>query len=220
MRVKVCGMRDPENIAALAALPLDYIGFIFYAKSPRAVKGDKLEKWLRGAGKDALPGIARVGVFVNAEIEEVLNRVHDYQLDFVQLHGEESPEYCRELIAIWDMSTMRRAGIIKAFSVDDQFDFSKTASYSSSVHFFLFDTKGALPGGTGEQFDWSVLEKYTGQTPFLLSGGIGPQDIARVRQFRHNQFLGVDLNSRFELAPGQKDIPALADFMNGLHQEG
>jgi phosphoribosylanthranilate isomerase len=213
MKVKVCGMRDPENILALAKLPVDMMGFIFYPKSPRSVKDKKLPAWLN-KNADALKKIKRVGVFVNAEIEEVLNKVHDYQLDFVQLHGDESPEYCEELLQYWEISTMRRAKLIKAFPVDEYFNFVATAGYAGHCALFLFDTKGVAFGGTGKAFNWELLRKYKGPRPFLLAGGIGPESIDSIRVFSHELFYGVDLNSRFEKGPGIKDLDKIQLFFS------
>lgn len=219
MRIKVCGLREPANIAAVCALPVDFIGFIFYPPSPRYVDpAVKLDTWLRRQATVSLGGIAKVGVFVNAAIEEVVNAIHDYQLDYVQLHGEESPEYCQELEDLWSLSSIRRASIIKAFSVDAQFDFQTTAAYTAYCKYFIFDTKGAGYGGTGQSFDWALLDRYLGVTPFLLSGGIGPTDVTAIRQLQHPQLSGVDLNSRFESVPGEKDVTLLEQFIRNLNQ--
>ncbi len=217
MKIKVCGMREPENIEALAVLPIDMIGFIFYKKSPRFVS-DKLARWL--SGKDnLLEGKERVGVFVNAEVEDILNRVHDFQLDYVQLHGEESPEYCALLRTLWGSTSMRKARLIKAFRVDEGFDFRALSAYSAHCAYFLFDTKGKQYGGTGEQFNWELLDQYQGVTPFLLSGGIGLESVEAIRELKHPQLSGVDLNSRFELEPGNKDIYKIRQFLNELNKE-
>ena len=210
-------MREPDNITALASLPVDMVGFIFYRKSARYI-GDKLLRWLEKQGK-LLEGKKRVGVFVNAEVEEVLNAVHDYELDFVQLHGDESPEYCMLLRSISEATSMRKFSIIKAFQVVDGFDFSHLNAYSPHCAYFLFDTKGEGYGGTGKQFDWGMLQMYHGLTPFLLSGGIGPDSAAALRDFQHPQFYGVDINSRFETKPGQKDIGQIAAFIQELNKE-
>lgn len=214
MKIKICGLRQPENIAAIARLPVDYLGFIFYPESPRYVSGDKLPKWLRASAGN-IPQ-QRVGVFVNAEIDQVLNAVHDYQLDYVQLHGNESPAYCQELNLLWTVNTVRSARLIKAFSVDEDFDFDTTASYAAYCPYFLFDTRGPEKGGTGRQFNWQLLQQYEGVTPFFLSGGIGPDDAAAIRRFQHPQLHGIDLNSRFESEPGIKDTAALHEFLTAV----
>ncbi|MBK6950350.1 MAG: phosphoribosylanthranilate isomerase [Haliscomenobacter sp.] len=216
--IKVCGMRDPDNILEVAALTPDMIGFIFYPKSPRYVKGSKLEKWLASPASISLQGVQRVGVFVNAEIEDVLNRVHDYELDFVQLHGEESPAYCAELMNLWSMTSMRRAELIKAFSVGDGFSFNEVAAYAPFCKWVLFDTKGQEYGGTGQSFDWGLLESYKGPIPFLLSGGIGPDSAGALDQLQHPLFAGIDLNSRFESAPGVKEVQKIQAFLSLINK--
>lgn len=215
MKVKVCGLREPENIESLAKLPIDFMGFIFYKKSPRNVVGGALEKWL-GKNDAVLGNIKRVGVFVNAEIEEILNRVHDFGLDYVQLHGNESPEYCREILSFWAASTLRSARFIKAFAVDADFDFTQTRAYEGICPLFLFDTKTPQHGGSGVSFDWNLLTKYKGNTPFLLSGGIDEDDATAIKQLNIPQLYGVDVNSRFEVQPGVKDVEKVKRFLEAL----
>ena len=216
MKIKVCGTRVPENIEALLRLPIDYLGFIFYPASPRFVgEGDELGEWVR-AHEAAFGDVKRVGVFVNAEIDEILNKVHDYRLDLVQLHGAERPEYCRELAAFWKVSSMHRAKLVKAFAVAPEFDFSQLDAFTSTCSLFLFDTKGASPGGTGQVFDWTLLDRYQGATPFLLAGGIGPESADAIRRFPHPQFAGVDINSRFETEPGVKNVEMVRAFATTL----
>ena len=217
MKIKVCGMREPDNITALARLPVDMVGFIFYAKSPRYA-GEKLAKWLAKEG-NVLEGKKRVGVFVNAEVEDVLNHVHDFELDFVQLHGTESPEYCGLLCNLWESTSMRKARLIKAFQIDGAFDFDQIVPYTPYCTYFLFDTKGKDFGGTGRQFDWKLLGNYRGVTPFLLSGGIGPESAESVLAISHPQLYGVDINSRFEKQPGVKDLDKVARFISSLKQQ-
>ncbi|WP_020567591.1 phosphoribosylanthranilate isomerase [Neolewinella persica] len=213
MKVKVCGLRDPENIVEVLGLGVDYVGFIFHNRSKRFVGKSELSKWLQ-KNKDQFNGTKKVGVFVNAEVDYILNMVHDYQLDYVQLHGNESPGYCRELKLLWSVSTLRKATLIKAFSVDADFSFDMTNTYADSCPLFIFDTGGQKDhGGTGVKWDWSKLSEYQGLTPFLLSGGIGPEDAAEVAKVNHPQFAGVDLNSRFEVEPGVKDVIKLKRFL-------
>ena len=181
--VKVCGMRDAENIREVEALGIDLMGFIF---------------------------CKRVGVFVDEDIESVKRIADDYVLDFIQLHGHESPEYCAQLKGL---------KLIKAISVSGQDDIATYKTYEGLVDYFLFDTKCPSVGGSGQQFDWSVLSAYDGNTPFLLSGGIGPDDTERVKASHHSKCVGIDLNSRFEIAPGLKDINKLKDFLNALNNE-
>lgn len=216
MKVKVCGLREPDNVKEILDLGVDYLGFIFYEKSNRYVGNTELAGWI--AKNEALfNGVAKVGVFVNAEVDTILNSVHDYQLDYVQLHGDESPGYCRELQLLWSVSTLRTAKLVKAFSVGPDFDWAATEPYADSCDFFIFDTGGqAEHGGTGVKWNWSLLDAYQGKTPFLLSGGIGPQDARRVQLVDHPAFAGVDLNSRFEVVPGRKDAESLGKFLAEL----
>lgn len=215
LKIKVCGMREAENIEAVAQLPLDMMGFIFYPGSSRAVKNP--EQLARHLKKALWPKrIARVGVFVNAEVEEVLNITHDFELDYIQLHGGERPAFCAELQDIWKMTSLRRARIIKAFSVGAEIDFKICAPFESFCDYFLFDTQTSGYGGSGTSFEWELLEGYSGQTPFFLSGGIGPDAVAALTRFSHPLWAGIDLNSRFEIAPGVKDASILADFIQKI----
>lgn len=215
MKIKVCGLKFPENIEAVLSLPVEFIGLIFYPKSPRFAESPALEKWLnKHASK--FEQVSKVGVFVNAEIEQVLNAVHDYQLDFVQLHGNESPEYCQELKQYWDISSLRHAKIIKAFGVDEHFDFAETQAYARWCAYFLFDTPGPQHGGSGVVFDWSLLQNYEGVTPFFLSGGIDEDSAKAIRKLKLPSLVGIDLNSRFETEPGVKDVEKIKRFLEGL----
>ncbi|MCP9237243.1 phosphoribosylanthranilate isomerase [Lewinella sp. JB7] len=217
MKVKVCGLREPDNIAEISKLPTDYLGLIFHPASPRFAGDSALEAWIVKNEK-ALRDTPLVGVFVNAEVDFVLNAVHDYRLSWVQLHGEESAGYCQELKLLWSVNTLRKASICKAFSVTEDFDFRATNEYVSSCSLFVFDTGGqATAGGTGKKWDWKKLEEYRGPIPFLLSGGIGPEDAEAIRRIDHPQFRGIDLNSRFESEPGVKDVSALTRFLHELH---
>lgn len=217
MKIKVCGLKEPENIEGVLKSAPDMVGFILYRKSPRMVEEKKLSKWMDQ--NEALFGeIKRVGVFVDAKIDYVLNAVHDFKLDFVQLHGTESPEYCREIQDYWNFSSIRRAAFIKAFQVDESFDFSDTRAYEGLCTYFLFDTKSEARGGSGQKFDWAVLESYKGLTPFLLSGGIGPEDAGVIGKLTIPQLAGVDINSRFELEPGIKDLDVVETFIQKLRQ--
>ena len=210
-------MKDPENIRELLTLPIDLIGFIFYNKSKRFAGDVSLPDWIRDHA-DLFGDVGRVGVFVNAEVDEILNRIHDYQLDYVQLHGDESAEYCAELRSYWEISSIRKAKIIKAFPVDNDFDFAYTRPYEGKCEVFLFDTKGQDYGGNGVVFDWSVLEQYDGPTPFLLSGGIDVGMEEEIRNLSLPQLIGVDINSRFEKEPGVKDIDKVRQFLDVFSQ--
>ena len=202
MKVKVCGMRDPENVRVVAGLEPDMMGFIFHPSSPRFVSDPAGSRVL-----DAFPKTKRVGIFVDVELDEVLAKLDEYALDMVQLHGNESPGFCATLSGF--------VPVAKAFRVGEGFDFAKTYGYDAACDLFVFDARGAAPGGNGIKFNWGQLEEYAGKTPFLLSGGIGPGDAAAVLAFEHEQFAGVDLNSAFESAPGMKD----AGLLEGLFKE-
>lgn len=206
LSVKVCGMRQAENIAEVLQLPVDWMGFIFYAKSPRFAEGA-----LKQGIDHNFTKTKRVGVFVNAELEEALRILKSYSLDYAQLHGTESPEYCKSLKSAG-------YGVIKVFSVDSQSDFRETAAYEGLVDIFLFDTKSPQHGGTGQKFDWTVLERYKGKTPVFLSGGLEPEDAQKIKEIamKYPWITGVDLNSRFEIAPGLKDSEKLRTFISAL----
>ncbi len=202
MIIKVCGMREPENIEAVSKLPIDYLGFIFYEKSPRFVSQRV---------RDAAIGQKKVGVFVNADIDFVLSKVIDNQLDIAQLHGSEPPQYLADLKARKPNLTLW-----KAFSVDADFDFDQTLQYENLADIFLFDTKTPQHGGAGVKFDWSLLEKYKGKTPFLLAGGITPDDTDVVKSLKIKQLAGLDLNSKFEISPAFKDVEKLRLFIQKI----
>ena len=199
--IKVCGMRDAENIREVEALGIDRMGFIFWPKSSRYVS--ERPAYLPTKCK-------RVGVFVDEDIETVRRIADDYALDYIQLHGHESRAYCAQLKGL---------KLIKAISVSGRDDIATYNTYEGLVDYFLFDTKCPSVGGSGQQFDWTVLADYVGETPFLLSGGIGPDDVERVNASHHSKCIGIDLNSRFEIAPGLKDINKLKDFLNALNNE-
>jgi phosphoribosylanthranilate isomerase len=209
--IKVCGMREADNIREVEALGIDWLGLIFWPKSSRYVS----------KRPDYLPQhVKRVGVFVDEVPETVLHLCHLYSLDCLQLHGHESVAYIDQLhhlIANQDDSILPPQ-TIKAFSIATKDDLEQTKSYEGLVDYFLFDTKGPSVGGNGVQFDWDVLKDYHGSTPFLLSGGIGPDDAQRIHAFHHPQCIGIDLNSRFELSPGLKDITVLRKFLNELNR--
>ena len=205
MKLKVCGMK--YNPVEVEALQPDYMGFIFWKKSPRYLD-------------TVIPSISlkikKVGVFVNATIEEILQKVASYGLQFVQLHGSESPELCKKL---QDLGIK----VIKVFGVDDSFDFSILKPYEKVCDFYLFDTKGKLPGGNGYVFDWEVLEHYPSTKPFFLSGGIGLENIDEILTFLYRPESkychAIDVNSRFEVSPGKNDIEKLQEFKKRLQDE-
>jgi len=206
MKIKVCGMRDSKNISGLLNLKPDFIGFIFYDKSKRFVTDfPQIE----------IPfSTKKVGVFVNETIDKLLKKVVDYQLDCVQLHGNESLEYCQ--ILRHSELVSESFEIIKVFSVDDDFDFSKTNVYQKVCDYFLFDTKGKNYGGNGVKFNWDLLKNYKGKTPFLISGGISKNDAEEIKKFNHPAFLGVDINSGFEIEPALKNINEIKEFKSAL----
>ena len=207
--IKVCGMRDAENIREVEALGIDLMGFIFWTKSSRYVSERPAYQPTK---------CKRVGVFVDEDIETVKRIADEYALDYIQLHGHESPDYIRALRVVDGFPV--DIHLIKAISVSGRDDIATYKSYEGLVDYFLFDTKCPSVGGSGQQFDWSVLSAYDGNTPFLLSGGIGPDDAPRLRAlsvldgFPVEKCAGIDLNSRFELAPGLKDVTALQKFLN------
>ncbi|MBS1529983.1 MAG: phosphoribosylanthranilate isomerase [Bacteroidetes bacterium] len=191
MKIKVCGMKYPENIEAVAVLQPDYIGFIFYPQSPRFVA--ELEAVKVSAFK--------TGVFVDENIGKVKKLIGKYQLDAIQLHGGEGPDFCEVF--------KDKVTVIKAFGIDRHFDFATLDPYVGKVDYFMFDTKTSKHGGSGRSFDWLLLDRYKLDVPFFLSGGIGPENIKEVKEITHPQFYGVDLNSRFEIEPGLKHIDKL-----------
>ena len=204
MKLKVCGMREAENIAALTELKPDYIGFIFWAPSSRYVNDNTPQ----------LPkSIKKTGVFVDASLDYIQSCIETHHLQAVQLHGKETPEYC---------SFVKDFGveIIKAFSVKESFDFTQLEPYEDSVDYFLFDTKGTLPGGNGYAFDWTILNDYPNQKPFFLSGGIGPAEVEKIKQLLKTDLAlyAIDVNSKFETSPAQKDIATLSRFKKELYE--
>jgi len=193
IKIKVCGLRDAGDIVKVSELHPDFMGFIFYAHSPRYV-GDDFR-----IPESLPPSTKRVGVFVNESTKVILKKVKDHLLDFVQLHGEETAEQCLEL-------KKHNIGVIKVFSVDDQTDFSSTRDYQDSVDYFLFDTKGKLYGGNARRFNWSVLARYDQKIPFFLSGGITPEHIEEINKLMNLNLMAIDVNSGVEMSPAVKDV--------------
>ena len=238
MVIKVCGMRDARNIREVSQLGVDMIGMIFYPKSPRYVEmqsshagiipdyakedigvSDSSEDTSGNSSKSvsvSSKSPARVGVFVDDMVQNIVTRVVNYHLDYVQLHGNEPREMCENLRSTLDPDIRPGIKIIKAISVSDASDIQKYKEYVGAVDLFLFDTKCKTVGGSGRQFDWQVLEQYDGEVPFLLSGGIGPEDASRLHAFHHPKCIGIDLNSRFEIEPGVKDVEKLKGFLNEI----
>jgi phosphoribosylanthranilate isomerase len=205
MKIKVCGLRDAENITAIAALNPDFVGFIFYDQSPRFVGEDLNEEVVK-----AIPrSIRKVGVFVNASPDYILRNVKKFDFQYVQLHGTETPEYCRSL-------RNRGISLIKAFRVDESFNFSMLNNYKAHCDFFLFDAKGDQPGGNGITFDWSILSRYDNEKPFFISGGIGLDNLDQLAQLKDMKLYGVDVNSQVETAPGVKDVAKIKELISRL----
>lgn len=207
VKLKICGMKETENITEISTLQPDYLGFIFWEKSKRNMTLDVIPE---------LPEtIKKVGVFVDASIQEIAAKINQYQLDVIQLHGNESVTFCRNV---------KKLGVevIKVFSMNSNFNFSLVKEYVLAVDYFLFDTKGKLPGGNGVTFDWNVLENYHCDTPYFLSGGIGTTEIDGLKEFLKSpaakKCYAIDVNSRFEKKPGIKNKIKLQKFKKLLYE--
>jgi len=199
MNIKVCGINN-QQIQEVDHLDVDMIGLNFYPQSKRFVKKKIATNTI---------GSSLVGVFVNSTMDNLRKKANTYDLDFLQLHGDESIEYCIEAKEI--------AQLIKVFRITEVFNFEQVKAYENHVAYFLFDTYTPKYGGSGLKFDWKVLANYTGNTPFLLSGGIGPEDAEMLQAIKHENFWGIDLNSKFELAPANKDLYLLENFIKEIH---
>jgi len=202
MKVKVCGMRDPGNLRKLLALQPDYAGFIFYPASQRYV-GDDFEM------PDLNFTAQKVGVFVNEKVPVIQRLFRQHRLDLVQLHGDESPAFC---------AALAEAGlpVVKAFGIDAHFDFGVLKKYRPHCRFFLFDTRTAAYGGSGRKFNWRLLKNYDNALPIFLSGGIGPNDASELQETEGLDIHAVDINSRFETAPGIKDTGKVERFIHKI----
>ena len=203
VRVKICGMKYPKNILEVGSLLPDYMGFIFWEKSAR---------YFDGIIPELPKSIRKVGVFVNATSEEVLQKITKHDLQVVQLHGHESVEFCLDL----KNKIGANIQIIKVFSVNDDFDFSVLKPFETVCDYFLFDTKGKLAGGNGIAFDWKVLKKYPSAKPFFLSGGIGINEMEAVNEILKTNLpiYAIDVNSKFEIEPGLKNVQLCKDAIN------
>lgn len=203
MKLKICGMKYETNIKRISSLLPDYMGFIFYDKSPRYV--DRVIPKID-------PRISKVGVFVNHSEKFVIRKSHVLHLDYVQLHGNETPQFCQNIMN-------ESIGVIKSFSIGNKFDFSILKSYESSCDYFLFDTLGTQPGGTGIKFDWSLLLDYPYEKFFFLSGGISSDNIAEIIILVDKQLPihAIDINSKFELSPGKKDFEKVKKFKSAIN---
>lgn len=203
--IKVCGMRDPENIDRVCEAGTDYLGYIFQRESSRYVGKEPDQSIF-----DRVPSrIRKVGVFVNEEQELLIRLCRRHGLVAAQLHGNETPLFCR---------AVKNNGltVIKAFSLHDTFDFSLLESYVPTADYFLFDTRGKLRGGTGIKFDWKILDRYHSSVPFFLSGGIGPDDAAELKKLKHPGLFAIDVNSGFEIQPAFKDAAAVKRFIGEI----
>lgn len=205
LQMKVCGMRDRNNILEVLRLEPAYMGFIFYPRSPRYV-GNEFK-----IPEDFPKTTRRVGVFVNERNKLILEKVHACRLDFVQLHGNETAAQCRELKGLG-------VGIIKAFSVDDDMDFQSIKEYEDTVDYFLFDSKGKFYGGNAKTFDWTVLRRYDQAIPFFLSGGITPGHIQEIKNLDFN-LIAIDVNSGVEIEPGFKDVKKIKAIQTILNKK-
>ncbi len=204
MLVKICGMKQAGNIRQVALLQPDFMGFIFYSKSPRYVEPFPVEIL-----NSLPPGIKKTGVFVNEDIDDILKTVHKYNLDAVQLHGSDLEKVCKKL-------RETELIIIKAFPIATVSNFIPTNHYEGLCDYFLFDTRTEHHGGSGVKFNWNLLHEYKGKTPFFLSGGIAPDDVNTISAINHPLLAGIDLNSRFEIKPGIKDADKLREFLHAL----
>lgn len=197
MIIKVCGIKYQDNLIKITNLPIDMVGLNFYKKSKRYISNLlKIE--------DLPAEVAKVGVFVNEELETIEHLISKYKLDYVQLHGDETPAQCLIL--------SKKIKVIKAFAISEVLDIKNTERYSMCSN-FLFDTKTIGYGGSGYKFDWKILDAYSGNIPFLLAGGIGPDDHQMIKNIFHTSFIGIDINSQFEIKPGEKNIDQVKSFV-------
>lgn len=207
LKIKICGMADEQNIADTVALSPHYLGFIFYDKSPRNALS------LTPSALEPIPnGVKRVGVFVDESFHTIISIAEQYHLSSLQLHGNESPQLCEAL---------RREGyeVLKAVGITSAFQWHILAPYLGSVDLFLFDTHCRQKGGSGKKFNWDELQNYPFDTPFLLSGGISIDDVATISQLRHPSLTGIDINSRFELSPGIKNVALIKELIDVLTEK-
>lgn len=212
-QVKVCGNNSVENFKALTEIEPDYVGFIFYEKSKRFVEDETIF--------NIFPNAERVGVFVNESIESIIQKAQKYNLDVIQLHGDESPDFCKDLIEAKHQQLLTSESFLdfkiwKAVGIKSAEDFKTLIGYQQVVDSFVFDTKSDNYGGTGRKFDWDLLKNYQLLTPFLLSGGIKLEDALVLKNFQHPQCIGFDINSGFEIEPGIKNIEQVKEFIHTI----
>ncbi|SKB42906.1 phosphoribosylanthranilate isomerase [Daejeonella lutea] len=212
MILKVCGMREPDNIRELVELQPDYIGFIFYPHSSRFA--GKLDLTTIGQ----IPAhVKKTGVFVDEAMDTMADEVIQYNLDAIQLHGSESPEFCRSFKKfLHNMQTEKHVELIKAFGIHEGFDFTALDAYEDFVDYFLFDTSTAGHGGSGQTFDWNILQHYHGTKQYFLSGGLSPDNIDAVRSLKDVRLHGLDLNSKYEHEPALKDIDKIRETFDKI----
>lgn len=209
MKLKICGMKYPDNILEVAALLPDYMGFIFWERSSRYFEGQIPE----------IPkSIKKTGVFVNESVAIIIEKILENNLQAVQLHGKESTDFCLNLKSEFEKINLSKIEIIKVFSVADDFDFELLKPFENLCDYFLFDTKGKLPGGNGTTFDWNVLQHYPSSKPFFLSGGIGLEEATAVNEITNTNLpvYAIDVNSKFEIEPGLKNTKLLREFQHNL----
>jgi phosphoribosylanthranilate isomerase len=207
LKLKICGMRDPDNLREVVAHARpDYVGFIFHPASPRYAGS-----LLPSALADLPRHVVRTGVFVNDSLGNIQLRAATFGLGAVQLHGDEPPEFCQQVRQLGQV-------VVKAFSIDHEFDFGRLADYAEVADYFLFDTKGQYFGGNGRAFDWSLLDGYDNAKPFFLSGGIDIEHLAAIRRLTHLNLYAVDINSKFDIAPGLKQVAKTGLFADELRK--
>ena len=209
MKLKICGMKHPENMLEVAALLPDYMGFIFWERSSRYFDGQIPE----------IPkSIKKTGVFVNESVANIIEKILENNLQAVQLHGKESADFCLNLKSEFNKNNLDNIEIIKVFSVANDFDFELLKPFENLCDYFLFDTKGKLPGGNGTTFDWNVLQHYPSSKPFFLSGGIGLEETTAVNEITKTNLpvYAIDVNSKFEIEPGLKNTKLLREFQHNL----
>jgi phosphoribosylanthranilate isomerase len=206
MKLKVCGLMNENNIKELIDLTIDYMGFIFYKKSPRFVAEDLSFDFVRTIPKQ----IKKIGVFVNENSYSIFSHIAHYNLDMVQLHGDETPEICAEFKS--------QVKVVKAFQMKDGFDFKSLEPYIPFVDYFLFDTATVNYGGSGQTFNWQILNHYHYDIPFFLSGGIDEQHVNEINKLALPKLEAIDINSKFEMTPGLKNIPKIKKFISKLNK--
>lgn len=205
MMIKLCGINTRNNFLDLDKLDLDMIGLNFYPASSRYVEDNTAMADLAG---NVPTSIKKAGVFVHEELDEVEWRAASFSLDYLQLHGDEDLSYCT--------AAQQIGKVIKVFRIGKSFDFSIITPFESVASYFIFDTDTEEYGGSGTSFDWSLLQQYRGQTKFLIAGGISPNDVEKIKVFKHPAFAGIDINSQFEFAKGNKDMRQVYEFINAL----